>query len=262
LEVVPVKSRAEDYPRFMATMTAAFDRLKAGEKVYGPFDPAADRRDLLREAEDELLDAIVYAYLAILKLSLRTGLRTATEHPHEGYHLILVPLPGDPPPERAAASRPESAPAKLPPPMRLGRGGTLGTDPETPWGLCARFGRWPVTFDPGAFGAFPLRSLESRAAARALLDQRESSKFRCEITRVSTPGSQMVTYRIRLENVLRCEITRVSTPGSQMVTYRIRLENVPRCEITRVSTPGSQMVTYRIRLENVPDKTGNRRRQD
>ena len=90
---------AEGYPRFMAVMTAAFDRLKAGEKVYGPFDAATDRRDLRREAEDELLDAIVYAYLAIFKLSLRTGKRTGTEYRREGYPLILVPLPGVPPPE-------------------------------------------------------------------------------------------------------------------------------------------------------------------
>jgi hypothetical protein len=89
---------AEDYPRFMATMTAAFDRLKGGRKVYGAFSPATDRRDLPREAEEELLDAIVYAYLAILNLPLVTGGRTGAEH-REGYHLVLVPLPGDPPPE-------------------------------------------------------------------------------------------------------------------------------------------------------------------
>lgn len=65
-----MKTRAEEYPRFMAIMAAAFDRLKAGERTYGPFSPATDRRNLCREAEEELLDAIVYAYLAILKLDL------------------------------------------------------------------------------------------------------------------------------------------------------------------------------------------------
>lgn len=94
-----MKPPAEDYPRFMATVTAAFDRLTAGRKTYGAFSPATDRRDLRLEAEEELLDAIVYAYLAILKLSLRTGGGTAAGNPREGYHLILVPLPGDPPPE-------------------------------------------------------------------------------------------------------------------------------------------------------------------
>lgn len=67
----PVKSSAEDYPRFMAVMTAAFDRLKAGERTYRAFSPATDRRNLRREAE--LLDAIVYAYLAILKLERAGG---------------------------------------------------------------------------------------------------------------------------------------------------------------------------------------------
>lgn len=42
--------------------------------TYGPFSPATDRRDLRREAEEELLDAICYAYLAILKLE-RAGSR-------------------------------------------------------------------------------------------------------------------------------------------------------------------------------------------
>jgi len=69
-----MKPADEDYPRFMAVMTAAFDRLKAGQKLYGTFDAATDRRNLPGEAEEELLDAIVYAYLAILKLE-RAGSR-------------------------------------------------------------------------------------------------------------------------------------------------------------------------------------------
>lgn len=92
----------EDYPRFIATMAAAFDRLTAGRKTYGAFSPATDRRDLHQEAEAELLDAIAYAYLAILKLSTRTPKETPCERRREGYHVVLVPLPalpGDPPPE-------------------------------------------------------------------------------------------------------------------------------------------------------------------
>lgn len=52
----------------MAVMAAAFDRLTAGKRTYGSFSPAMDRRDLRREAEEELLDAIVYCYLALLQL--------------------------------------------------------------------------------------------------------------------------------------------------------------------------------------------------
>jgi hypothetical protein len=68
-----MKSLAEDYPRFMAIMAAAFDRLTAGEKTYGAFDAETDRRDLRLEAEEELLDAIVYAYFAILRLEQAAG---------------------------------------------------------------------------------------------------------------------------------------------------------------------------------------------
>jgi hypothetical protein len=84
----PAAARAEDYTRFMAIMAAAFDRLRVGERTYGAFSPATDRRDLLREAEEELLDAIVYAYLAILKLEVAEaecrpeglGRRPANDH--------------------------------------------------------------------------------------------------------------------------------------------------------------------------------------
>lgn len=48
---------------------------------------------------------------------------------------------------------------------------------------------------------FPLFSRESRAAARALLDQRTRSEYRCEMTWVYPPESEMATLKIRLENV-------------------------------------------------------------
>ena len=59
---------AEDRARLESVVAEAFARLEAGRSVYGSFDAAADPRDLRLEAEEELLDAIVYAYLAILKL--------------------------------------------------------------------------------------------------------------------------------------------------------------------------------------------------
>jgi hypothetical protein len=55
-----------------------------------------------------------------------------------------------------------------------------------------------MSIDPGAF---PLGSLESRAAARALLDQRARSEYRCEMAWVYPPESEMATLEIRLENV-------------------------------------------------------------
>jgi hypothetical protein len=73
---------AEDRSRFEAVTAEAFARLELGRGVYGAFDSTTDRRDLFREAELELLDAIVYAYLAILKLrAAREPLRTGDHEP-------------------------------------------------------------------------------------------------------------------------------------------------------------------------------------
>jgi hypothetical protein len=69
---------AEDRPHFESVTAEAFARLELGRGVYGAFDPVTDSRDLFREAELELLDAIVYAYLAILKLrAARASMRSA-----------------------------------------------------------------------------------------------------------------------------------------------------------------------------------------
>jgi hypothetical protein len=65
---------AEDEGRFGEVLARAFARLEAGRAVYGAFNVETDSRDLRAEAEEELLDAVVYSYLAILKL--RAG-RTA-----------------------------------------------------------------------------------------------------------------------------------------------------------------------------------------
>lgn len=71
----PYARSAEDYALFVAVMTEAFDRIRAGEKAYGPFRPQTDGRDLFREAEEELLDAIAYCFFAILKLRAAGGSR-------------------------------------------------------------------------------------------------------------------------------------------------------------------------------------------
>ena len=59
---------AEDRATFAAVLEEAFARMDRGQKTYGPFRPETDPRDLRREAEEELLDAIVYCYFAILAL--------------------------------------------------------------------------------------------------------------------------------------------------------------------------------------------------
>ena len=46
----------------------ALSRCEQGQKCYGVFRPDEDTRDLLQEAEEELLDTVVYACFQILKL--------------------------------------------------------------------------------------------------------------------------------------------------------------------------------------------------
>jgi len=77
---------AENRARFAAVMDRAFERLARGRETYGPFDPATDRRDLRREAEEELLDAIAYCYFSILTL------RHGQERPRKEEKLVSTPL--------------------------------------------------------------------------------------------------------------------------------------------------------------------------
>ena len=46
----------------------ALQKFDAGEAKYGPFDPTIDDRDLLAEAESEILDAINYMGMFLLKI--------------------------------------------------------------------------------------------------------------------------------------------------------------------------------------------------
>ena len=46
----------------------ALTKYQKGEEKHGPFDPSTDTRELLREAESELLDCINYVAMHILKL--------------------------------------------------------------------------------------------------------------------------------------------------------------------------------------------------
>jgi hypothetical protein len=72
-----VTRRAEARGRFVSVVFKAFSRFEGGERTYGAFDPRTDRRDLRHEAEEEFLDAIVYAYLGIL--ALRAGRAKTTQ---------------------------------------------------------------------------------------------------------------------------------------------------------------------------------------
>ncbi len=63
---------AEDRAAFATVLEEAFVRMDRGRSVYGPFRPETDARNLRREAEEELLDAIVYSYFAILALRRRS----------------------------------------------------------------------------------------------------------------------------------------------------------------------------------------------
>jgi len=51
-----------------AIYAEAVEKYERGEAKHGPFTPATDNRDLLREAESELLDAINYLSMHLLKL--------------------------------------------------------------------------------------------------------------------------------------------------------------------------------------------------
>ena len=42
--------------------------MKAGSEEYGEYDPKTDTRDMYREAQEEVLDAIVYMGMEYLRL--------------------------------------------------------------------------------------------------------------------------------------------------------------------------------------------------
>jgi hypothetical protein len=56
----------------------ALGKFQQGEAKYGAFDPTTDRRDFIREAEAEILDAI--NYLAMFLVKLRTMREKGPDH--------------------------------------------------------------------------------------------------------------------------------------------------------------------------------------
>ena len=62
----------------------ALGKFHQGAAKYGAFDPATDRRDFIRETETEILDAI--NYLAMFLVKLRTMREKGPDH-------SLTPMP-------------------------------------------------------------------------------------------------------------------------------------------------------------------------
>ena len=54
--------------RIEAVFEAAFAKFSQGELKHGPFDPGTDQRDFLQEAENEILDAINYLAMFLVKI--------------------------------------------------------------------------------------------------------------------------------------------------------------------------------------------------
>ncbi|HOG07658.1 MAG TPA: hypothetical protein PK983_06155 [Syntrophales bacterium] len=54
--------------RIEEILSAALGKYRQGEEKHGAFDPATDQRDFLAEAEAEILDAINYLAMFILKV--------------------------------------------------------------------------------------------------------------------------------------------------------------------------------------------------
>ena len=52
---------------------AALAKYREGAGKYGRYEPLTDRRDMIREAEAEILDAINYLAMLLMKIKAETG---------------------------------------------------------------------------------------------------------------------------------------------------------------------------------------------
>ena len=57
-----------DWARVMGVFALATTRMQGGAKTYGEFNPATDTRCMYHEAQEEILDAIVYLGMQYLNL--------------------------------------------------------------------------------------------------------------------------------------------------------------------------------------------------
>lgn len=54
--------------RIEAVFEAALMKFRKGESDHGVYDPATDRRDFLEEADAEILDAINYLAMFLMRM--------------------------------------------------------------------------------------------------------------------------------------------------------------------------------------------------
>ena len=65
----------QDMPNRIETVfEAALLKYRQGEREHGVYDPATDQRDLMQEAEEEILDAINYLAMFLMRIkAIRAG---------------------------------------------------------------------------------------------------------------------------------------------------------------------------------------------
>lgn len=57
-----------DWAKLIQVFSKATDRMRAGAREYGEYNPATDARNMYREAKEELLDSIVYLGMEWIRL--------------------------------------------------------------------------------------------------------------------------------------------------------------------------------------------------
>ena len=67
-------------------------RMERGRHKYGEFDPATDPRDMLRELEEELLDAINYCTFMVQKIRQITDVQGVSATVDRGRVVVTMPV--------------------------------------------------------------------------------------------------------------------------------------------------------------------------
>ncbi|MFA6414093.1 MAG: hypothetical protein WCW53_15530 [Syntrophales bacterium] len=66
-----------DIEAMTAIFQSALSKYRKGALKYGDYDPLTDRRDMAGEAEEEILDAINYLAMFLMKLRAIRGVDTS-----------------------------------------------------------------------------------------------------------------------------------------------------------------------------------------